>query len=171
MRDAETAEIAVRAALTGHLVLSTVHTTDAVGALARLRDMGVPPYLITATLQGVLAQRLVRRLCDQCAHDVPPEALERAFFGPAPMPSTLRLGAGCATCAGTGFRGRLAIAELVSIDDLLRDALTHGATTAELREIVRGRGIPSLADDGRRAVRDGLTTASEVTRVVSEALT
>ena len=168
MRDAETAEIAVRAALTGHLVLSTVHTTDAVGALARLRDMGVPAYLLTATLQGVLAQRLVRRVCDACGTWGPLREIDQAFFAGSEAPDTVRRGAGCDACAGTGYRQRIAIAELLSLDDAMRDALTQGASTTVLRQLARVRGVASLLADGQRAVRAGLTTAEEVTRVVSE---
>jgi general secretion pathway protein E len=168
MRDAETAEIAVRAALTGHLVLSTVHTTDAVGALARLRDMGVPAYLLTATLQGVLAQRLVRRVCESCGTWGALTDTDRAFFRDADTPAQVRRGVGCERCAGTGYRQRVAIAELLTLDDRLRDGLTQGVATSALRALARERGIASLLADGQRAVRAGLTTAEEVTRVVSE---
>jgi general secretion pathway protein E len=168
MRDAETAEIAVRAALTGHLVLSTVHTTDAVGALARLRDMGVPPYLLTATLQGALAQRLVRRVCDACGTWRSPTDAERAFLGVTPPAEQVREGHGCEACAGTGYQGRVAIAELLTLDDALREALTHGAGVGALRALAREGGVPSLLTDGRRAVRTGTTTVAEVVRVVGE---
>jgi type II secretory ATPase GspE/PulE/Tfp pilus assembly ATPase PilB-like protein len=168
MRDVATAEIAVRAALTGHLVLSTVHTTDAVGALARLRDMGVPPYLLTATLQGVLAQRLVRCVCTSCAQPVAPSEADRAFFGDEAVPSTVRVGAGCEACARTGYRGRVAVAELLTLNDALREALTQGAGSTALRQLARESGVQSLVADGRRAVRAGVTTAAEVLRVVSE---
>lgn len=168
MRDAETAEIAVRAALTGHLVLSTVHTTDAVGALARLRDMGVPPYLLAATLQGVMAQRLVRRVCERCGTWQTPLANEQALFAPGEAPGAVHRAAGCAACAGTGYRGRVAIAELLILDEPLREALTHGAPVSTLRELARANGAASLLDDGRRAVREGVTTAAEVSRVLGE---
>jgi type II secretory ATPase GspE/PulE/Tfp pilus assembly ATPase PilB-like protein len=170
MRDADTAEIAVRAALTGHLVLSTVHTTDAVGALARVRDMGVPPYLLTATLQGVLAQRLVRCVCPSCGAWSPPTDADRAFFATDAVPDRVRVGVGCDACAQTGYRGRVAIAELLLLDDPIREAVMQGAGPAALRDLVRARGVPSLLADGRRAVRAGVTTAAEVLRVVSEAL-
>ncbi|MFN8715830.1 MAG: GspE/PulE family protein [Gemmatimonadaceae bacterium] len=168
MRDAETAEIAVRAALTGHLVLSTLHTTDAIGALARLRDMGVPPYLLTATLLGVMAQRLVRRVCSECGQWRPTTDAERARFpdGVA-VPPQVREGRGCAHCAGTGFRGRLALAELVPMDDALTQGFVDGAGSVRLRALARTRGIPTLGDDGLRLVRDGMTTLDELRRVVS----
>ncbi|MCA0376704.1 MAG: GspE/PulE family protein [Gemmatimonadetes bacterium] len=169
MRDSETAEIAVRAALTGHLVLSTVHTTDAVGALTRLRDMGVPAYLLAATLQGVLAQRLVRRSCAACAAPRAPDAADLALFAPQAPPAQVLAGAGCTRCSDTGFAGRIAIAELVRMDDALRDALVRGASTSTLRTMARDAGSGSLRADGQRAVRDGLTTGAEVLRVLGEA--
>jgi type II secretory ATPase GspE/PulE/Tfp pilus assembly ATPase PilB-like protein len=168
MRDAETAEIAVRAALTGHLVLSTVHTTDAVGALARLRDMGVPAYLLAATLQGVMAQRLVRCVCRHCGSPHALSAAEQALFVERDAPATVQRGTGCDACAGTGYRGRAAIAELLIMSEPLRDAVTHGAPVSTLRDLARAQGAASLLDDGRRAVRAGITTASEVTRVLGE---
>lgn len=168
MRDAETAEIAVRAALTGHLVLSTVHTTDAIGALARLRDMGVPAYLLTATLLGVLAQRLVRRCCDTCAEWRAANDAERTLFGARhDLPERVRAGRGCARCSMTGYRGRLAIAEFVPMDDAITQAFADGASASALRALARTRGLASLHDDGLRVVRDGLTTLEELARVVS----
>jgi type II secretory ATPase GspE/PulE/Tfp pilus assembly ATPase PilB-like protein len=173
MRDAETAEIAVQAALTGHLVLSTLHTTDATGALARLTEMGVPPYLLAATLQGVLAQRLVRLTCDDCAEWRPLTAeelaLARTVRPPLAEPVTrVREGRGCDRCAHSGFRGRAAITELLVLDDAVRDTFVQGASLEALRGMVRERGVKSLQHDGWRAVRDGRTTVAEVTRVVSE---
>ena len=169
MRDTETADIAVQAALTGHLVLSTVHTTDATAALARLQEMGVPPYLLSATLQGVLAQRLVRRVCGSCGAWRPLTELERARVAESDVPITqVREGAGCTSCAGTGFRGRVAIAELLVLDDALRGAFTQGASLVELRAMVRARGVRSLRDDGWRSVAAGETTIDEVVRMVSE---
>ncbi|MDQ8168735.1 MAG: GspE/PulE family protein [Gemmatimonadota bacterium] len=178
MRDAETADVAVQAALTGHLVLSTVHTTDATAALARLQEMGVPPYLLSATLQGVLAQRLVRRVCAGCGAWRALTAAERALAERALAERALaehtrtsvtqvREGAGCAACAGTGFRGRLAISELLVLDDAMRSAFTGGASLVALRAMLRARGVGSLRDDGWRAVAAGDTTIDEVVRVVS----
>ncbi len=169
MRDAETADIAVQAALTGHLVLSTVHTTDATAALARLQEMGVPPYLLSATLQGVLAQRLVRRVCESCGTWRPLTEHERVRVAASgAMVTQLREGTGCALCAGTGFRGRVAIAELLVLDDALRSAFTQGASLVELRAMVRARGVRSLREDGWRCVAAGETTIDEVVRMVSE---
>jgi general secretion pathway protein E len=167
MRDADTAEIAVRAALTGHLVLSTLHTTDAVSALARLRDMGVAPYLIAATLQGVLAQRLVRRVCDGCGQWRAPSEEERALMGGASLPAQLREGHGCAACAGTGFHGRQAITELLVLDEAVREAFTRGDSISQLRSVARAHGVRSLRDDGLRLVAAGVTTVQELARVLS----
>ena len=173
MRDAETAEIAVQAALTGHLVLSTLHTTDAAGALARLTEMGVPPYLLAATLHGVLAQRLVRVTCDACAEwralTREELAMVRGVTPPLDPPVTrVHEGQGCERCAQSGYRGRAAITELLVLDDALRAAFVQGASLDVLRATVRARGVPSLVHDGWRAVRDGRTTIAEVARVVSE---
>lgn len=173
LRDTETAELAVQAALTGHLVLSTLHTTDACGAMARLTDMGVPPYLLSATLHGVLAQRLVRVTCDACGtwRALTDDEARRALaVRPAlePAVTRVRTGAGCDRCANTGYRGRVAITELLVIDDTLRSAFMDGTTLDGLRRLARARGVPSLLHDGWRAVRDGVTTIEEVMRVIGE---
>ncbi|MES2523253.1 MAG: GspE/PulE family protein [Gemmatimonadota bacterium] len=185
MRDADTAEIAVQAALTGHLVLSTLHTTDATGALARLVEMGVPRYLVAATLHGVLAQRLVRTVCDECGEWRAMTAEEIALLAlrgrdDRSAPSTLtgaamrsalsrvREGGGCAACAGTGFRGRAAIAELLVLDEEVRAQFVKDPSLDAMRGKVRERGVASLREDGWRLVAEGRTTIAEVTRVVSE---
>ena len=169
MRDSETAEIAVQAALTGHLVLSTLHTTDATGALARITEMGVPRYLLAATLHGVLAQRLVRTVCEQCAEWRAVTIEERALLGDRATTITrVREGGGCAACAKTGYRGRSAIVELLALDEALRTQFVAGASLHDLRALVRARGVPSLRDDGWRLVADGRTSIDEVVRVVSE---
>ena len=169
MRDAETAEIAVQAALTGHLVLSTLHTTDAPSAVARLTEMGIAPYLVAATLQGVLAQRLVRTLCESCATWSAPTPEERALLGDAAVHVTkVRHAVGCASCANTGYRGRAAIAELLTLNDALRSQIVAGAPLDALRATSRTQGLQSLRDDGWRIVKEGRTTVAEVVRVVSE---
>jgi type II secretory ATPase GspE/PulE/Tfp pilus assembly ATPase PilB-like protein len=169
MRDVETAEIAVQAALTGHLVLSTLHTTDATGALPRLVEMGIPPYLLAATLHGVLAQRLVRTVCDACGTRREVTAEERALLGSWSSRITqVREGVGCAQCAGTGYRGRAAISELLPLDDAMRVQFVAGASLETLRTLARERGVASLRDDGWRLVSAGVTTVAEVARVVSE---
>jgi type II secretory ATPase GspE/PulE/Tfp pilus assembly ATPase PilB-like protein len=166
MRDAETAEIAVRAALTGHLVLSTVHTTDTVGALVRLRDMGVAPYLLAATLRAVLAQRLVRRVCRECAVDRVPSPAEVAALQEAGMTvNRVVEGRGCPACRGTGFHGRLAVGELLTVTDALTDAFCAGAPLATLRAVARAGGVRPLRQAGLRRAAAGQTTVAEVLRV------
>jgi general secretion pathway protein E len=166
MRDPETAEICIQAALTGHLVLSTLHTNDAPGALTRLVDLGVPDYLVSSTVQAVLAQRLVRRVCAACADPTPPEpavAREMAAAG-FPADRVLR-GRGCAACRNTGYRGRTGIHELLTVDDALRAELLRAPGTDRLRRVALERGMRPLRADGWRQVAAGVTTPEEVLRV------
>ncbi len=163
IRDLETAQIAVQASLTGHLVLATLHTNDAPGAVTRLIDMGIEPYLLASTLNGVLAQRLVRRLCPACAKPREPEAAERALFG-ASVPARLLAPAGCAACNSTGYRGRTGIYELLTVDEDLRRLVHDGAAERELREHAVARGMVRLREDGLRWVREGATSLDEVLR-------
>lgn len=169
MRDPETAEIAVQAAMTGHLVFSTLHTNDAVGALPRLLDLGVPDYLVAATVDGILAQRLVRRICDRCreVYDPPREALRR-LSGDEPHPVAFFRGAGCPACRGTGFRGRLGVFELLEMDDSLRECVVRRASRAELRAAARAAGMRPMRADAWSKVQSGLTTVEEVLRVVQD---
>jgi len=167
MRDPETAEIGVQAAMTGHLVFSTLHTNDAIGAVARLLDLGVPEYLIASTLEGVLAQRLVRRICDDCRAAYQPSVDLVAQLVTRPVGRiTLHHGLGCASCRGTGFRGRVGLFELVTITDDVRDAITIRASRTELRAVAERSGMTTLRADGWRKVEAGLTTIDEVLRVV-----
>ena len=167
MRDSETAEIAVQAAMTGHLVLSTLHTNDTLGAIPRLIDLGVPDYLVSATLEGVLAQRLVRRVCEQCAvlDDVDP-ALVAELTGCPAGKIQLRRGVGCRACRGTGFWGRLGIFEFLPVNDDVRGATTRRAGRSELREIAVDAGFVSMRLDGWAKIQRGITTIAEVLRVV-----
>ncbi|MGH7519533.1 MAG: GspE/PulE family protein [Gemmatimonadales bacterium] len=151
IRDPETAEIATHAALTGHLVLSTLHTNDAASALTRLVDLGVAPYLVASTVQAVLAQRLVRTLCVDCRQ-------------PAPMHGAK----GCSSCRGSGFRGRMGIYELLIMDADLQAAVMAARPAAALRQIALGGGMRSLRQDGERQVALGRTTPAEVLRVCQE---
>lgn len=167
MRDTETAEVAVQAALTGHLVLSTLHTTDAASAITRLTEMGIAPYLVAATVQGVLAQRLVRTLCDDCAQWDVTSASERALIG-RDAPERVRHAVGCEKCAGTGFMGRAAIAELLVINDAIRALIVAGTSLDDLRASARTQHVRTLREDGWRLVQQGATTVEEVVRVVSE---
>jgi general secretion pathway protein E len=169
MRDPETAEVAVQAAMTGHMVFSTLHTNDAVGAIPRLLDLGVADYLVAATLDAVLAQRLVRRVCDACAteYEPPRDAIGRVGAG-LPVPRRFVRGAGCGLCRGTGFRGRLGVFELVEVDDALRDAVVRRAARSELRERAVAGGMAPMRVDAWGKVGRGLTTVEEVLRVVQE---
>ena len=164
IRDAETAEMAVRAALTGHLLFSTLHTKDALGAIVRLLDMGVPAYLLAAALTGVVAQRLVRRLCPHCRE--PSEEALPAWAEGASLTGQLWRAAGCAACGGTGFSGRLALQELLVVDAALQQAIVHRAGLEEMRELARRQGMRTLAEDGIEKALQGQTTLSEVVRVL-----
>jgi general secretion pathway protein E len=169
MRDRETAEIAVQAAMTGHLVFSTLHTNDAVGAVPRMLDLDVPEYLVGATLEGVLAQRLVRRICDNCRQNYHPSPESVALLAGRPI-GKLRLqrGIGCAMCRGTGFKGRVGLFELLVMTDSVREAVSRRATRAALRTLAAETGMRSLRSDGWMKVEAGLTTVEEVLRVVQE---
>jgi type II secretion system protein E len=165
IRDKETAEIAVQASLTGHLVFSTLHTNDAPGAATRLIDMGVEPYLVASSLEVVIAQRLVRVICQNCKEQVP-EAdakLLRAEFGDL-VPPVLYRGAGCRNCQGTGFRGRQGIFEMMVVSDEVRSLIMNHSPSHELRKVAVAQGMTSLRDDGWRIVREGRTTVEEVMR-------
>jgi len=167
MRDAETAEIAVQAAMTGHLVFSTLHTNDAIGAIPRLLDLGVPDYLVAATLEAVLAQRLVRRICDDCRVEYRPSAQQVALLAGRPVGRVkLVKGAGCAACRDTGFRGRVGLYELLILDDLMKETIVRGGTRAELRTLADDAGMRPLRLDGWEKIEAGLTTVEEVLRVV-----
>ena len=169
MRDPETAEIAVQAAMTGHLVLSTLHTNDAVSAVPRLVDLGVPAYLVAATLEAVLAQRLVRRICSGCREWYEPMPERVAILAARPV-STKRLerGGGCPQCRGTGFRGRVGLFELFRVADAEKDAIAMGASRADLRNLARTQGMVTMRQDGWRKVQAGITTVEEVLRVTQE---
>jgi type II secretory ATPase GspE/PulE/Tfp pilus assembly ATPase PilB-like protein len=169
MRDQETAEIAIQAAMTGHLVFSTLHTNDATGAVPRLLDLDVPEYLVAATLEGVLAQRLVRRVCQACQvrYEPKPESVAAVAGRPAGRRSMLR-GAGCAACRGTGFKGRLGVFELMMMSDELKDAIARRASRLQLRTLATEAGLIPLRLDGWAKVEAGLTTVEEVLRVIHD---
>jgi hypothetical protein len=160
LRDKETVETAMAAAMTGHLVLSTVHTNDAPSAATRLAEMGAASYLVAAGLIGVLAQRLVRRLCPHCAIERQPKRLERATLA-LPL-ETLRDAGGCHRCEATGYRGRLGVFELLVVDSRIRELLAKRAPVDVLREVAVAAGMDTLAVDASRKVRNGETTWTEV---------
>jgi type IV pilus assembly protein PilB len=167
VRDLETAQIAVQASLTGHMVFSTLHTNDAPSTITRLRDMGVEPFLITATLEGILAQRLVRRICDDCRTEFEPSAEMLMELNMRPSDVKGRkffYGRGCDRCNNTGHRGRMGLFELVLMNDELRDLVSSGASTDQLRNACKKMGMVTLRESGLRAIFKGLTTIEEVVR-------
>lgn len=166
IRDEETAQVAVRAASTGHLVLSTVHTDDAVAAVARMRTLGIDDELLSTTLLGTTAQRLLRRTCAGCATRYLPRAETFVrFYKDDPGHPFLR-GAGCKKCGGTGFRGQMGIFEVFVVDDAIAAAIAHHATVDELRAKARDRGFSPLVEQALERVREGATTIEEVERSV-----
>jgi len=169
IRDHETAQIAIEAALTGHLVLSTLHTNDAPSAITRLTEMGIEPFLVSSALDCVLAQRLARRLCSKCKepYDVTDEALERARW-PAymPRPEQLHRPVGCSACSKTGYKGRLALHEVMAVTEEVERLAVSRASGEEIGRVAREQGMQTLRDDGLAKVADGTTTLEEIFRVV-----
>jgi general secretion pathway protein E len=169
IRDLETAEIAIQASLTGHLVFSTLHTNDAPGAITRLQDMGVEGYLVASVLEGVLAQRLVRRICSACrVADTPSKADLDALGIEAGPDVTLFRGKGCEECRGTGYRGRTGIYELFVIDEDSRSLVLKRSSTREIRHHAIARGMVTLRTDGWKRACEGVTTVEEILRVTQE---
>ena len=167
IRDLETAEIAVQASLTGHLVLSTLHTNTAIGAVTRLQDMGIEPFLLSSSLLGVMSQRLVRLLCDDCKEAAEPTVAERETLGLAPgEQATVYHPKGCEKCKYTGFRGRTGIYELIEIDDDMRQLIYSGASEQEILAVARQR-YPGIESDGKRRILNGETSIEEVLRVTA----
>jgi general secretion pathway protein E/type IV pilus assembly protein PilB len=168
IRDQETAQIAVQASLTGHLVFSTLHTNDAPGAVTRLVDMGVEPYLVASSLEAVLAQRLVRVLCEHCKQEDNTPAAQ-AFKAQVGIPPNTKIyrSVGCRLCRQTGFFGRHAIFEWMDTDNEMRELVLKHASSDAIREAARRGGMKTLADDGWRLVRMGLTTVEEVLSVTT----
>ncbi len=154
IRDLETAQIAVQASLTGHLVLATLHTNDAVSAITRLIDMGVEPFLLSSSLLGVAAQRLVRKLCPQCRQ---PDPVTRGWRA-----------VGCLACNRTGFQGRTGVYELLTVDDAIRALIHRSASEAEIRAAAAANGMTNMREDGRRWVESGVTSLDEVVRVTRD---
>lgn len=168
IRDQETAELAIRASLTGHLVLSTLHTNDAVGAIPRLIDMGIEPYLIASSLSVVVAQRLLRRLCKDC--QAPVENAQNILSGlslseDVDIQAPYYKGAGCLTCKGSGYKGRIAIYEILIVDEDFHDPIINSANGGELKAMFKKKGFHSMVDDGLIKAAQGLTSIDEVLRV------
>ena len=167
IRDIETAEIAVQASLTGHTVFSTLHTNDAPSTVTRMKDMGVPTFLITATVEAILAQRLVRRICAECREEVPVSEdmmLELDLNAEQCEGKSFYRGSGCATCTNTGYKGRVGLFELMIMDDELRDMINDNCNTDDLRNKAQSKGMRLLRDMGVELAFDGTTTAEEVVR-------
>jgi len=170
-RDTETAKLMVRAALTGHLVFSTLHTNDAIGAIPRLVDLGVEPYLLAATLAAVLGQRLVRRLCPKCRIPVADPAAKLAGLGVKPasdLPVRLWEAGGCVDCEGTGYRGRSAILEFLPMDAGFHPSIVKGIEMARIEQLARERGFRTMMEDGVRKAQGGVTTIEELLRVTQQ---
>jgi general secretion pathway protein E len=168
IRDTETAQMAIQASLTGHLVFSTLHTNSASSAVTRLLDLGVEPYLVASTVVGVLAQRLVRQICRNCAEPVQPSEMECRRHRLTPEDAMMR-GKGCEVCRGTGFRGRLGIFELLVIQESIRQLIQTSATATEIEKLGLANGMQLLADHGRERILRGETTPDEVARVTTRA--
>ena len=167
IRDLETAQIAVQAALTGHIVFSTLHTNDAPSTITRLRDMGVEPYLITATLEGILAQRLIRKICKDCRTEFEPsrEMLMELNLTPEQVKGKkFFYGRGCDRCNNSGYRGRMGLYELIIVNDDLRDMISQGLSSDQLRAGCKRLGMVTLRESGMRALHMGMTTIEEVVR-------
>lgn len=169
IRDQETARIAIESALTGHLVLSTLHTNNAPGAITRLVEMGVEPFLVASAVDCVVAQRLARRLCPECkeAYEPQRQALRDAGYAPDAMPEMLWRAVGCKRCGGTGYRGRTGIHEVMLISEEIRDLTVTGATSEAILKVAVSQGMLTLRQDGLEKARSGLTSLEEVARVVS----
>ncbi len=169
IRDVETAEIAIQASLTGHLVFSTLHTNDAPSAITRLVDMGIEPFLVASSLEAVLAQRLVRLICPDCREQLATNEVMplRRRFGDR-LPGSLYQGRGCRRCQGTGYHGRVGIFELMVVTDEVRSLILESASAPELRKIAARQGMKNLRDDGFRHLCDGRTTVEEILRVTKD---
>jgi general secretion pathway protein E len=166
IRDAETATMAIQSSLTGHLVFSTLHTNDAASAVTRLLDLGIEPYLVASSVLGVLAQRLVRRICPGCAQPYDPAESDLRWLAVArDRAASMHIGRGCAACRQTGYRGRLGTFELLMMDEPIRQLITSRATAGEIK---RSAATRSLRDDGIAKILAGVTTIGEVERVTSE---
>jgi type IV pilus assembly protein PilB len=169
IRDLETAEISVRAAMTGHLVLSTLHTNSAVNSITRLIDMGVEPFLVSSAVNCIVAQRLVRRVCTSCAEERMPNVEERQIFEENGVDvQTVKVGRGCEKCGRSGYRGRLAVHEILLLDDTLRSMILQKRPDSEYRSYASEHGLIALHKDGLAKAAAGLTTVAEIFRVISD---
>ena len=164
IRDAETAEIAIQASLTGHLVLSTLHTNDAPSAVIRLVDMGIPPYLIASSIMGVVAQRLVRKICPDCREEYAPEpdVLARLSLERQELPFKFYRGAGCSSCGDLGYKGRTSIEEVMIMGHKIRELINSEESSDLIREAAMATGMTTLGMSGLKKIEAGITTIDEV---------
>ena len=172
MRDLETAQMGIQASLTGHLVFSTLHTNDAPSAITRLIDMGVASYLVSSSIVAIMAQRLVRVVCQKCKQPYTPSDAALRSLGITPemvADATFMKGKGCGTCQGSGYRGRLALMELMVMSSKVRELTFNEASTAEIRRAARAEGMSTLFGDGVMKACKGITTIDEVVRVAKQA--
>ena len=168
IRDGETAEIAMRAAMTGHLVISTIHTEDAIGALDRLRDMGVEPYLIAGGVRGIISQRLVRRICENCKVEEEPTDIQRDLMGMEKNDDrTFYHGAGCHMCFHSGYQGRVGVFEILNLTQKIRDCITDERPKSELRRVIAESGFESMLKSGLKLAESGVTSIEELCRTIS----
>jgi type II secretory ATPase GspE/PulE/Tfp pilus assembly ATPase PilB-like protein len=166
IRDTETTQIAIQSALTGHMMLSSIHASDAPGVLTRLIDLGVEPFLIASSVIGIVAQRMVRRICPDCSHSIEAPIVERIAYEKeiGEAKTEFLYGTGCPTCAYTGYLGRTGIFEILSVTDGVRALVTKRANSSEIRTQALSEGMTSMMNDGMRKVQAGITTPSEVLR-------
>jgi type IV pilus assembly protein PilB len=170
VRDFETAEIAIKAALTGHLVLSTLHTNDAPSTIHRMLNMGVEPFLVSSSVNLILAQRLVRKICSECKEpqELNPQALVEMGMSLEEAESTEGYkGAGCEKCSDTGYKGRIALYEVMPLGEDLKELILEGGSSGELKRAAREAGMKTLRESGLHKIREGVTTAEEVMRVTA----
>lgn len=168
IRDVETAEIAMRAAMTGHLVLSTIHTEDAISAIDRLRDMGVEPYLIAGGIHGIISQRLVKKICTNCSEEYEPDSEYKRMLGLDKDPGMKFIrGKGCHVCFNTGYRGRTGVFEILTLNESLRNAIVDGKSKQELRNMINSQGFVSMVQEAQKLISKGVTTVEEACRVIN----
>lgn len=174
IRDRETAEISIRAALTGHLVFSTLHTNDSAASISRLLDMGIEPFLVASSVEGIIAQRLIRRLCPSCRKPLEIDEVQKEFLRGEGFPvekletQTVYEPVGCDECRGSGFKGRTGIYEILTVDDTIRPLIIERASSSEIKRAAKQRGLNTLREDGWKKVLAGITTVEEVLRVSEE---
>ena len=162
IRDSETVDIAVRAAITGHLVLSTLHTNDAVSSISRLEDMGVEPYLLAVALRGVISQRLVRKLCTKCSKPYTPSEYELNYLGLSHKGNyTFKKAVGCSQCGHTGYKGRIAVHEVLLINDEMKDMISRSASIGEITKYAISEGMSTLKDEAVKLIEKGITSFGE----------